>query len=51
MASKNKMKKLKNSFYYKTYLKNKISKLKRGLFFTASQRYFEKTESFKNEEL
>lgn len=50
MASENKKNKLRNSWMYKTYLKNKKTKMKGGMFFTASQRYFEKTESFKNEE-
>ena len=38
MASENKKKKLKNSFGWKTILKNKKSKCKRFLFFTSSQR-------------
>ena len=50
MASENKIRKLRNSWMYKTYIKNKKSKMKRGLFFTASQRYYEKYQSFKNEE-
>lgn len=39
MASENKKKKLKNSYCYKSALKNKLPhKLKRVLFFTSSQR-------------
>lgn len=38
MASINKKKKLKNSYCCKSMLKNKKIKLKRVLFFTASQR-------------
>lgn len=38
MASENKKRKLKNSHFVKGMLKNTIMKIKRGLFFTASQR-------------
>lgn len=39
MASENKKKKLKNSYCWKTTLKNKLpSRCKRVLFFTSSQR-------------
>lgn len=38
MASKNKLNKLKNSFMYKTALKNKQMRLKRIMFYTASER-------------
>lgn len=38
MASKNKIKKLKNSYSVKSWLKNKTTKLIRGGFFTPSQR-------------
>lgn len=40
MASENKKKKLKNSFLVKSYLKNKVEKMKRVIFFTSSQRKF-----------
>jgi hypothetical protein len=42
MASENKKKKLKNSFFQKGALKNKIDRIKRGLFYTSSQRQYEK---------
>ena len=39
MSSQKKKRKLKNAFAYKTALKNKLpSKLKRGLFYTSSER-------------
>ncbi len=38
MASENKIKKLKNSYSVKSWLKNKTIKLKRGGFFTPSNR-------------
>ncbi len=38
MSSENKMKKLKNSYFVGSWLKNKTTKLKRFGFFNASQR-------------
>jgi hypothetical protein len=49
MASENKKKKLKNAFLAKTQLKNKKNRLKRLLFYTPSQRKFEKQQEMKNE--
>lgn len=49
MASENKKKKLKNSYCYKSALKNKLpNKCKRLLFFTSSQR--KENNSFNVEE-
>jgi hypothetical protein len=42
MSSENKKKKLKNSFFVPSWLKNKTIKLKRCGFFTASQRQVNK---------
>lgn len=50
MASENKKRKLKNSYGVWSILKNKDSKLKRWLFFTASQRkHINKIDSYENE--
>jgi len=38
MASENKKKKLKNSFFVPSVLKNRFDRMKRCFFFTASQR-------------
>ena len=49
MASENKKKKLKNSYCWKTTLKNKLpSRCKKVLFFTSSQR--KENNSFKVED-
>lgn len=42
MVSRKKINKQKNAFMHPTLLKNKIGKLKGGLFFTSSQRQEEK---------
>ena len=48
MASENKKKKLKNAYLRKNNLKNTIHKCKRLLFFTSSQRQFEKNSDEKD---
>lgn len=45
--SKNKIKKLKNAFLDKRALKNQRHKNKRLLFYTSSQRYYEKKQTLK----
>jgi len=48
MASENKKRKLKNSFFCGGALKNKVVKMKRYLFFTPSERKYLKSEIDKN---
>lgn len=45
--SKNKMNKLKNAFLDKGALKNQKHKNKRLLFYTSSQRYYDKKQTLK----
>ena len=45
--SKNKIKKLKNAFMYKSCIKNNKLRIKRLMFYTSSQRYYDNKESLK----
>lgn len=51
MVSEKKKKKQKNAYLYKTELKNKVGRLKRLLFFTSSQRKWEKNDTERNENI